>query len=364
MHSPSSTSSSERARRNRAWRTALSMAVTVTLLAVLNGGLHAALLTYWPDSRISEMVRYLRAETRQATATPSVLFLGNSRFRSAIVPEVFEAHLQSGPPVRFINCAQPSMSYWEFSKVFDHLDAKRLNVRACVIEVDPWTFSRYECHAITKEPVRHRREIETWGTAREILAVEGTLLKTRLLVQRYLPRHSVSQYIRAAEHLAKGPSETAGTLPRPPYHADRTLEHKLRDNPNFFAENISQYHMTNYTFSTTKANEFSRFLRTLTGQGITVLLVHPPVRKAYFNYVLTDPNRRKEFDKHLSFLDKLGAEYDFVNWQTPAEGGMSDDVFVDYGHLSLEGANIYSNALAQTLAPPLRKALAPAKPGN
>ena len=63
--------------------------------------------------------------------------------------------------------------------------------------------------------------------------------------------------------------------------------------------------MYNYTFNETKANQFVGFLDNLQRQGITVVVVQPPVVAAYYDYVKSDSGRMSEFQKHLHHVSTV-----------------------------------------------------------
>ena len=360
MRSPSSTSSSKKQRSDRAPIIAAAMAVTVVLLCALNYRVDSFLLPYWPQSEIGKIIQYLRDESLKALEAPSVLFLGSSRFRSAIVPSIFEGRFQErsawAAGARFLDCSQPSLSYWEFSKVFSRIDLDALKARVCVLEVDPWTFNRYGRHPVTKELVRHRFELGAWGTFQEIMSVDGALLKGKLLWQRYLPRHSLADYVQAIR-CARETSPLGIALPPAPYHVDRIKEDSLRTNLDFSAEHISRCQMIDYEFSKRKADDFCHVVKNIENHGITVMVVHPPVRKEYFEYIESSPKRNAEFGKHRAFLQALSAEHVVVNWQVPEDAGMKTEAFVDYGHFTLQGAKTFSEALADRLIGPIEQAI-------
>ncbi|NCC61102.1 MAG: hypothetical protein EOM12_09195 [Verrucomicrobiae bacterium] len=309
---------------------------------------------YYPASQLGRMVRYIRG-LKHRSLVPSVVFLGSSRFQSAILPEVFLDEDETGR-VRFMNWSQPSFGWWEFSKVFSRVDLDLLDIRVFVVEVNPWTFSTHSRDPITKKISRYSREAEYWGNVQDIPATDGFLSAVELVYRMCLPRRSLYDWVIAVK-LCLEPSR-AFELDPPRYHGDKEAEEKQRNNPHFFPENISRCHMLNYTFSEPKANQFKRFLRKLAMQGAEVILVHPPVVAEYYGYVNSDEARRREFKKHKKFLDELSLEYMFVNWQLPSDAQLTDDIFVDYGHCTLSGASSFSKRLTGRLRSEVEQAVA------
>jgi hypothetical protein len=343
VHSPLSTFNSNRRRRAAFRVTVTTTALTLLLLGVLNYAVNEMLRPYLPQTRMGMVVRYLRSMETHPPA-PTVLFLGSSRFHSAILTSVFDAEFR-GRGIRFLNCSQPSIESWEFSRILQCVDLRALRVRVCIVEVDPWSFSKYSCHPVTKEVQKYRRELDIWGTFRDIMAVEDPLVKGELLFRRYVPRRSLSELIRTA-YIWRALRGCDATLSPPRYHGDADAEAERRADSNFRPEKIARCHMLNYTFSRACATQFIRFIGELSQAGITVVVVHPPVVAGYYDYVRVDPRREREFLKHMRFLDVIGSRYSFVNWQRPEDAGLTPDAFIDYGHLSLSGARQFSAALA------------------
>jgi len=258
--------------------------------------------------------------------------------------------------VRVLNWSQPSTGWWEYSKIFKRVDLDALDIRCLIIEVNPWTFTTYSQHPITKKRSKYRRETENWGNTEDILATTRLADGMELAYRMYLPRRSLLNWIGTVR-LQLRKSEALALEP-PWYHSDMEAEAKQRDNPDFFPENISRCHMLDYKFSNNRTKRFEQFLQDISDQGHEVILVHPPVVAEYYEYVNSDEKRRREFEKHKKFLDDLSSKYVFVNWQIPMDAELTDDIFVDYGHFSFSGASLYSQLLARTLGKNIEQAVA------
>jgi len=355
MHSHSSTSSSRSVKPIFSVRIIAGGVLAFALLATTNYAINRSMNPYDSASRIGRIVRYIRG-LQQQPSVPSVVFLGSSRFHSAILPEVFLDGFENDH-LRFMNWSQPSFGWWEFSKAFARVDLDPLDIRVFVVEVNPWTFTTHSRHPITKKKSTYRREAENWGNMEDVLTTDSFLAGGELVYRMFLPRRTLHDWLAAVKLRSQPPR--ALNIEPPRYHCDKEAEETLKNNPDFFPENISRCHMLDYVFSDRKAKQFQRFLQGLVMQGAEVILVHPPVVSEYYGYVNSNAARRSEFEKHTKFLDKLSSQYVFVNWQVPTDAKLTDAIFVDYGHCSLSGASSFSHALASELQKDIEQSLGP-----
>ncbi len=347
MNNPSSTSNSkpEFGSTRRLWVFAMAFLASFLLLTVLNLLVARATLPYKADSRLGPVVRYLRYESSLRIDSPSVIFMGSSRFNSCIQPDVFDAcAVRQGLNARFLNVTHAAMGSWEFAKLVSWIDLGAMNTRVCVVEVNPWTFNKHITYA-NKRLFPYCREVASWGTLREVWSVKGLVTKCKLVLSMVLARKSVGDWVDIGER-SYGSDDVVTHLPAPFYHSDREKEVVLRDNPGRRAENISKLHMWRYQFSAEKRDQFLAFIALLEAQGIAVVLVQPPVRESYFDYVKESTERFDEYQKHVAFMTDVSKDVSVFFWQVPKDAGLNEHVFVDYGHFSLDGASVFSGILA------------------
>jgi len=50
-----------------------------------------------------------------------------------------------------------------------------------------------------------------------------------------------------------------------------------------------------------------------------------------------------------------GDWYRTLFWQTPADAGLDDSIFVDYGHFTLNGARVFSGIIAAGMEDAIRR---------
>ncbi len=336
MRSPLSTSS---------FRSACWFGVILALLLVVHSTVmnSRAVDLRVHGSRIGKVIQCFRANIDHAKTVEQrlIVFLGSSRFHSCIDTEELQ-RLDERKDLVFVNLAQPAMEGWEWDVILRNLHRPTDVVTAAVIEIDPWVFNQNNLHPLTHKKEKYRHEFELWASLRERWEIEN--LWTRLeLIALMVPRNTLQDLLQKSEKVP--PLASLLKLAPPPYHfQDSALQTRLADK-HFFPENISRMHLHDYQFSELKQKRFERMLDRLSTAGIPFVIVHPPVKTTYYDYVRKDEQRTREFQKHLDFIQQLQREQRVVYWQTTADCDLDDSVFIDYGHYSAVGATRFSDRL-------------------
>ena len=100
-----------------------------------------------------------------------------------------------------------------------------------------------------------------------------------------------------------------------------------------------------FHFSVAMATAWHELLAFTEQRGVNVLLVQPPKRAAYQDWI--DKNATAAYRQYLSFVHSLdGPGVAVHTWERPDEIGLSDDSFYDYGHMSEDGAARFTRFLA------------------
>lgn len=325
-------------------KTAITFLFVFVFLIAGNYFAHHFLLPYWPETKVGRLFQHLDFLSKSVDfKKETMIFLGSSRFHSAIRPEIIEKKLLRID--RVINHSQPSMSFWEHSKALNRINLRMLNLKFAVLEINPWTLNRVLCHPVTKEFIYHRRELASWGNIQEILKVEPVYLIPKLIFRHFIPRHSIEDYLAAL----KNKSRIVKGFRRPHYHRIQQAEQRRRRDPNFKAVNISQCHLLNYEFSRRKARQFLEFATNLEKNAIDVILIQLPVRRKYFDYIKSKAKLMENYNGHIKFLSNLSKKYPTLIYPTPDEMGMNNSIFIDYGHMSKKGSRRVSHFLAEKL---------------
>lgn len=268
-----------------------------------------------------------------------IIFLGSSRFQSAINTKTLTemSHVKN---VTFLNLSLASIGPWEYSVVLRNSEIDIPRVKLIILEISPWMFNANALEPHSKKRMSHREDLHRWGTIRERLKIQKTTKRIKAMTIGMIPRNALSDYISAFKK-----SEPIFELGIPIYHVSPEHTKNLRDDPVFKAENISRDHLYNYKFLQSEANILLNLVKELDKAGVTVALVHPPVRSEYYDYLDTDHSYRAEFEKYKNFIKSLSKKHHVVYWEKPPDAGMDNSIFVDYGHFSKEGCELFSRRL-------------------
>jgi hypothetical protein len=294
-------------------------------------------------SQIGKIILNLEHEIGEAQRHDQklVAFMGSSLMHASIDTREFSNYGQWSD-FQFVNLAQPSVGVWEILSVLRNCEQSLSSVAALVVDINPWSCNENALHPITKEKAAYPYEYPKWATFEERLDVPGYQNKLDLLCN-YIPKYSVMRYPQFL-------LELNGSLPEldlPYYHGASEVVERLASAEAFMAKNISRNHMHDYQFSDRKAEQVRELKRLCARYGIKLIVLHPPLRESYYLYVDSSEKRSTEYGKYLNFLDAEMTTETVFSWKTPSECGLGESIFVDYGHMSKEGAVLYSRMLAK-----------------
>jgi hypothetical protein len=288
-----------------------------------------------PNSHLANVIRYLRS---QENAPPRIVFFGSSRTHSCIDPNLFaqESGLACG---QVLNLAQPSWGAWQALVILRHTEKSLAGVKTAFVELTPDSFNDNALHPITHKPAGNPEEFDVWANYPERVQPRNPHTRTRLLAEYVLPfeqrRSLIAWLIISKQLLLRQPGK--GAIEPPDYYQNAERVALLAADPDFKAATISRYHLHDYQFSNREVTLFRELLAVLRARGVEVVIFHPPVRAAYYDYVAAEP-QRQEFEKFRSFARDLAREYRVIYWETLEDCGLDESAVVDYGHFSREGA--------------------------
>ncbi len=315
------------------------VATAIVLLSVaLMHGFRETLLVrdLRPEARLANAIRYLRS---QAGARPRVLFLGSSRTQSGIVPEAF-AEASGIPRAQILNVAEPSWGAWHALVLLKHAPHVLASVETVFVELTTGSFNENAVHPITHEPAGNPDEFDAWATYSERVQARNAYGRDRLLVESALAltqRKNLNFWCKIGKQiLRREPGK--GEMRPPIFHQEADKAAQLAADPHFEATTISRYHFHNFQFSQREVAVFRELLAFLREHDMEVVIFHPPVRAAYYDYLASDPRMQREFEKFRGFARELATEYRVVYWETLEDAGLDNSAVLDYGHFSREGA--------------------------
>ena len=81
-----------------------------------------------------------------------------------------------------------------------------------------------------------------------------------------------------------------------------------------------------------------------------MVLVHPPFNEGFYAS-MAEPNLRARYESLIADIrNHVASEMDFIYWETAADCGLDDSIFLDFGHFSKEGAERFTAKLHEAVA--------------
>ncbi len=298
------------------------------------------------NDRISQRIHILNS-----AKDPKLVFWGSSRFNSCIDEKTFAGEL--GLDVeQVVNLSWAAWEPWQYLVCLRNSDTKIGTNTIAIIEINPWTFNKIPWDPIFHEP-RLPVEFPIWANSWERLNYPYPDPEDRfdMVLGCFKPMALRAPFYTWVSRfwLGRFKGEWIGKIPKAPYHEDREKEISLANNPNFKAENISRNVMKDYQFCEYKKQVFGKLLSLLYQKGYRIVIVHPPIRREFYNYVSQSPECLLEYNKHKEFLKYLAKNYLCIIWNTPEEMALTSSIFVDYGHFSRDGCVTFSKKLGVEL---------------
>lgn len=295
--------------------------------------------------RISQRIHILNS-----TKVPKLVFCGSSRMGSCIDEKTFARDLGLDE-AQIINLSGGAMEHWEYLCILRNSDTKIFADTIAIIEINPWTFNKNIWHPVLHEPMGYGSEFPRWANFWERLNYPYPYPEDRwkMVLGHFTLlglRGPIYEWAGQLKGLAKKWPEK---IPAPVYHEDREKEISLGNNSNFNAENISHYHMKDYQFCEYRKQIFEKLLSLLSQKEYRIVILHLPLRKEYYNYVLQSPGLLLEYNKHEEYLKYLAKHYHCIIFKIPEDMSLTSSVFVDYGHFSKEGCVMFSKRLGVEL---------------
>lgn len=124
-----------------------------------------------------------------------------------------------------------------------------------------------------------------------------------------------------------------------------TLENDRR----FQAESISKLHFGSYRFSEYLWQRLQTLLDLLERQQIDVVVFSPPTRPLYWDYQRHEAKVGPGYDIYRKKMETLRQRVDVIEWDTAADAGLDESIFIDYGHCSMEGSRLLTSRLSAEL---------------
>jgi tetratricopeptide (TPR) repeat protein len=280
-----------------------------------------------------------------------VLFLGSSRFVSCIKSDTY-ANLSGMEQAKVLNLAADGGGTWEELLVCRRypglMDASPL----VVVEVEPWMFNKNLIHPIFKTQHPFEPYFYTWATFAERIEFPDIKTKTLLVADYFWPfseRRKLVEWNAVIKALIQG-KHAEPHLSVPIYHYQQDAYLSLANNPAFSARQIVQDHLNDFEFADYKAEYLRRLIGLAEKRAKRIVLVQPPVRREYIDAIYSNPQYLDTYIHYVLFIHGLeSGKVASIIWQTPEDCGLTDSIFIDYGHFNAKGAQVFTQRLFQEL---------------
>jgi hypothetical protein len=292
--------------------------------------------------RVGPAVQTLRFQAARAESAKEelVVFLGSSRLQSAAHPATLQAAL-GDRGLRVLNASQPSFTPWQADHVLRV--AEGAPIALVVVDVAPWMCNDNLLHAVTGERAPPREGLQLSLLKRPALD-RHDLLGLGWLFQHAVSRQPFGAYLRTWAEQTPGPM-----LHPPKYHTDEEYIAKMRASERYRGENIGAKHHHDFVFERRELQQIEQTAAWLREQGVSMLVIHLPSRPEYTAMLQDDPRTAAQYAEYLKAV--RGLSVPTVVWETTADAGLDDSIFLDYGHVSIEDSKRFSAALLPELVP-------------
>jgi hypothetical protein len=343
MSGPSSTSSSEPGaaaalRRTLAW-CLLFLACARLALAVLGPG-----WTQRPD--LANVAAYLRSGDDRDV---QVIAFGSSTMMGAFDAEAWQRRAGL-PPGAVVNAAVANGTFFDVLYLLREAGGPPSASHLVLVEVPRWNFNRNRLSPVSGEPSSPPRQIRQLGTLGDRLAVDAPAARARLVAEYAWPlyqRRPLEAWLRQWRE----PFEPTPAPPPPSRHWNPKHQRALAADPTFRAESIARYHFHDAAWSDFAGRNLLLVLARLREAGVRVVLVQTPVRDAYLRVAKASPETRRLYEEVGSFVAaEAGDGVTLAQCERGRDCGLSDRVFVDYGHMTRPGARDFTRWLQRRVA--------------
>ncbi len=272
--------------------------------------------------------------------SPQILFFGSSRVRYSIAPEVFAQHTDVAPS-SVQNLALDMGGPWDVLCLLERNPRLFDEAKLVIIDCNCWQFNAgYE----TFPTPRFYRLATLRERIQSCSGVERIKWALDVVWPFMLERRNLRQWAGGALQRVMGGGLSV------PYPERWDSENGGHMNPGFYPKASAKRHTKDFEVDETVIKHWNTLVGTLSDRRIRLLIVRPPTQGEYLRTIRTDPQSSEAYDTYLRLVENLAGDGVFVQlWELPSECGLSDDDFIDYGHLNERGAEKFTQFLSEFL---------------
>ena len=296
----------------------------------------------WQDREdILNATEYLRQADEKDLR---VVVLGSSRMHSAFHSETWAARagLESD---QVANLSVDNGQFWDARFMLDRTGGLPDSVELVVIEAPRWNFNRNKVSPVWG---RHRYDypehFRQQGGLVDRWSVDDVGDRAALLLEFAWPLYQRRPVEEWADTF-RTPPRAVPRL-RASVHWFEAQHAKLRAIRALQADSIVLDHFSEPAMSSFAQRNFDLLLREVEEHAARVVLVTLPTRGLYQDMILSDPARR-EFVASVdaTIASHVDEDVAWVLCARAAACGLDEGIFVDYGHLTLDGARALTSRL-------------------
>ena len=329
MRTRSSTSSSSspvrRTARTLAWTTAFLVACRLVLLGL--SPVVENLLDKQPRRETRTAAHYLAS---RAADDIRVIFMGSSRMKSGVDSDEW-ADLAGLPRSSVVNLAISNGTLEDVLTIFGEAGVPP-SVEMVVVDVEPAFFNRNRTHPVTGKPDPADAEPVPPGPVKAVA----------FAVWPIHWRRSLKDWASGIEPAARS---LEGFPRRPRYHTDPAFALRLAQSKADGAVNMGHAHLDHFSPSPRFGPRVRALSALLARKNLRLVFVHPPYRSGYPNALDGDPDGQAAYRQWKRDLRSFSGAAETLFWESAAECGLDDSVFLDFGHFTREGQRRFTRRL-------------------
>jgi tetratricopeptide (TPR) repeat protein len=324
---------------------------TLAILICVGGGLSLGRLTLektFPRSFLTPVFSYLDTHKRHDLQT---VILGSSRIHSCIKKDLFDS-LSGIEQSKILLLEVDGSGTWEEFSICRRYPNLIDSSPLVIIEVEPWMFNN---NYFSQGDIPFIQPgFYQWATLQDRFEFPHLKIKALLLADYFWPfseRRSLQGWCSVLDgvmHKMHPKPMNPDDIPK--YHYDPSAYKMVAEEPKGTAQFQAHAALNDFEFAPYKAEYLQRLIRLAEKKSKKIVLLQPPLRNEYIDIMFDTPKYLEGHIRVVKFLHSLESEnVSTIIWERPEDCGLTDSVFIDYGHFNREGAYMFTQRLYNEL---------------
>lgn len=273
-----------------------------------------------------------------------VVVLGSSRMQSAFSSEEW-ARRSDLDTKQVINVSLNSGQFWDARHMLREAGGLPASVQLVLLEAPRWNFNRNKVFpGSNRYRYDYPEHFRQQGGVLDRWSVDDRAARMALLAEFAWPlyqRRSVEEWIEYFRSRREA-------VPRLPVSAHwiEAMHEKFRAAPTLRADSIVLDHFDDPAMSSFAIRNFDLLIREVRKHGAKVVLVTLPTRDLYQDKIRADPSKGSFVNSIDALIaSKIGDGIHSISCKRARDCQLDEDIFVDYGHLTMGGARALTDEL-------------------